>query len=95
MRNIRRRSKHLILGIAAAGSLAAAALAAAPAASHAATVVVGGSPFNAGSCAALGATINGLEGQAASNPKAATGLQQTADALKTTAVAQGCFVSPA
>jgi hypothetical protein len=74
---------------------ALAVLAAAPAASHAATVVIGGSPFNAASCAALGASINGLEGQAASNPKAAAGLQQTAGALKTTAVAQGCFVSPA
>lgn len=85
--------RRIALGV---SSLAlSAALAAAPAASHAATVVVGGNPGNVGACAALGATINGLEGQAANNPKAASGLQQAADALKGVATAQGCLVSPA
>lgn len=53
-----------------------------------------GNPGNVVACAALGATINGLEGYAATNPKAASGLQQAADALKGAALAQGCFVSP-
>jgi hypothetical protein len=76
-----------------AGGLAAVAAAAAlvPTAASAATVVIGGSPTNAAICATLGAQINGLEGQAASNPKAAS-LQQTANTLKVIASGAGCYV---